>query len=66
MSRFVLTPRQRECLKLAQKGKTTIQIADALGISEHTVNSYFTEAYRRLDARNRTHAVAEAARRGEL
>ncbi|MBO9547142.1 helix-turn-helix transcriptional regulator [Caulobacter sp.] len=66
MPRFLLTPRQRECLKLAQQGKTAVQIADLLGISEHTVNSYFSDAYRRLNARNRTHAVAEAVRLGEI
>ncbi len=66
MSRPILTPRQRECLILAQQGKTSQQIADLLGLSEHTVNSYLTDAYRRLGARNRTHAVAEAERLGEI
>jgi LuxR family transcriptional regulator of spore coat protein len=66
VSSTLLTPRQRECLKLARQGKTAIQIADLLGISEHTVNSYFSDAYRRLGARNRTHAVAEADRLNEF
>lgn len=66
MPRHLLTPRQRECLILAQQGKTSVQIADLLGLSEHTVNSYLTDAYRRLGAKNRTHAVAEAVRLGEI
>jgi DNA-binding CsgD family transcriptional regulator len=53
-------------LSEAQKGRTAIQIAHKLGISEHTVNSYFSEAYRRLGARNRAHAVALATSLGEI
>lgn len=64
--RYLLTPRQRECLSQAQQGKTAAQIAYQLGISEHTANSYFSEAYRRLGARNRAHAVALAASLGEI
>ena len=66
MPRPILTPRQRECLILAQQGMTSVQIADHLGLSEHTVNSYLSDAYRRLRARNRAHAVAEALRLGEI
>lgn len=62
----LLTPRQRECLIFAQMGKSTTQVANLLGISEHTVYGYFTEAYRRLGARNRTHAVSKAVRLGEI
>jgi LuxR family transcriptional regulator of spore coat protein len=64
--RFLLTPRQREVLSEAKKGKNAAQIAHKLGISEHTVNSYFIEAYRRLGARNRAHAVALAVSLGEI
>ncbi|AZS19426.1 LuxR family transcriptional regulator (plasmid) [Caulobacter sp. FWC26] len=62
----MLTPRQRECLSEARKGKTAAQIAHKLGISEHTANSYLSEAYRRLGARNRAHAVALAVSLGEI
>lgn len=64
--RYLLTPRQREVLSEAKKGKNAAQIAHKLGISEHTVNSYFIEAYRRLGARNRAHAVALAVSLGEI
>ncbi|PVM93619.1 response regulator transcription factor [Caulobacter endophyticus] len=64
--RFLLTPRQREVLSEAKKGKNADQIAHKLGISVHTVNSYFIEAYRRLGARNRAHAVALAVSLGEI
>jgi DNA-binding CsgD family transcriptional regulator len=53
-------------LSEAKKGKNAAQIAHKLGISEHTVNSYFIEAYRRLGARNRAHAVALAVSLGEI
>ncbi|PZR35468.1 response regulator transcription factor [Caulobacter segnis] len=64
--RYLLTPRQRECLSLARDGKTAAQIAHQLGISEHTANSYLSESYRRLGARNRAHAVALAVQLGEI
>ena len=66
MSHALITPRQRECLSLAQGGMTTCQIAYLLGLSEHTVSSYFSDVYRRLGVRNRTHAVVEAARLGVI
>ena len=66
MPQYLLTLRQRECLSLARDGKTAAQIAHQLGISEHTANSYLSEAYRRLGARNRAHAVALAVQLGEI
>lgn len=66
MSHPLLTPRQRECLVLAQMGKTAVQIAFGLGLSLHTVNSYLNEAYRRLGARNRVQAVMLAVQLGEI
>ncbi len=62
----VLTPRLRECLQLARQGLTSIQIADAMGLSYRTVNQYLSDAYKRLGARNRTQAVALAVERGEI
>jgi DNA-binding CsgD family transcriptional regulator len=62
----LLTPRQRQCLTEALTGKTAVQIAHHLGLSEHTVNGYLSDAYRRLGVRNRTHAVVQAARLGEI
>jgi LuxR family transcriptional regulator of spore coat protein len=62
----VLSPRQRECLALARHGQTSQQIAAALNLSPRTVDQYFGDAFRRLGARNRAQAVAEAVVRGEI
>ncbi|WP_394690484.1 LuxR C-terminal-related transcriptional regulator [Hoeflea sp.] len=59
-----LTERERECLVWTSSGKTSIEIARILGLSEHTVNHYLNNAARKLDAVNRTQAVALAIRQG--
>lgn len=62
----LLTPRQRECLTLVRNGLTSLQIAAELGMSYRTVNQYIGDACRRLGARNRAQAVAEAVQREEI
>lgn len=42
--------------------KTTQDIADILKLSAHTVESHVTSACRKLNAVNRTQAVAQAIR----
>jgi LuxR family quorum sensing-dependent transcriptional regulator len=59
-----LTERERECLVWTSAGKTSVEIARILGLSEHTVNHYLNNAARKLDAVNRTQAVAFAIRHG--
>jgi len=66
MNSQLLTPRQRQCLALARNGKTSMQIAGELEISRRTVDQYIAEACKRLGARNRAQAVAEAVLRGEI
>ena len=66
MNANLLTPRQRQCLALARNGKTSMQISGVLGISRRTVDQYIGEACKRLGARNRAQAVAEAVTRGEI
>lgn len=66
MTDVLLSPRQRECLALARKGLTSDQIALELDLSRRTVDQYIGEGGRRLGARNRAHAVAEALARGEI
>jgi LuxR family quorum sensing-dependent transcriptional regulator len=61
-----LTPRERDCLKLAMLGKTSSEIGTILSLSEHTVSQHLTTATRKVDASNRTHAVAIAAQMGYL
>ncbi|MBI1198942.1 MAG: helix-turn-helix transcriptional regulator [Phenylobacterium sp.] len=59
-----LSPRQIQCLDLVRLGRTSPQIAQVLGLSARTVDQYVAEACARLQARNRTHAVAESLRLG--
>lgn len=59
-----LTERERECLVWTSAGKTSVEIARILSLSEHTVNHYLNNAARKLDAVNRTQAVAFAIRQG--
>lgn len=59
-----LTERERGCLAWTAEGKTSVEIAEILGLSEHTVNHYLNRAARKLGSVNRTHAVAKALRRG--
>ena len=61
-----LSPRQLECLRLAAAGKTSSEIAAALGISSRTVDQYVGEACERLNVRNRIQAVAKAMSLGLL
>lgn len=60
----VLTEREIECLSWTAAGKTSLEIAEILGLSEHTVNHYLNQVTRKLDAVNRTQAVVKAIRRG--
>lgn len=62
----VLSPRLRQCLILASKGHTAVEIGFILGLSYRTVNQYLSDAYKRLRARNRMQAVAIAIQRGEI
>jgi len=57
-----LTQRELSVLKLASEGRTTEEIARALGLGMETVRSHLKKAKTKLEARNRTHAVAEAMR----
>ena len=59
-----LSVRELECLKWTAGDKTSAEIAAILSLSEHTVNHYLISATRKLDAVNRTRAVANAIRRG--
>lgn len=61
-----LTQRERDCLKLAMLGKTSSEVGTILSISEYTVSQYLASATRKLNASNRTHAVAMAAQLGYL
>ncbi|MCV3735420.1 LuxR family transcriptional regulator (plasmid) [Rhizobium sp. TRM96647] len=61
---IMLTDREVECLSWTAAGKTSLEIAEILGLSEHTVNHYLNQVTRKLEAVNRTQAVVKAIRRG--
>jgi LuxR family transcriptional regulator, quorum-sensing system regulator BjaR1 len=54
-----LTDRERDILSWAGRGKTTSETADILGLSELTVDTHVRNALGKLDARNKTQAVAK-------
>ena len=62
--RPALTPREREVLQLAAYGRRTREIAELLSVSSGTVKTHFEHAYEKLEARDRSAAVAECLRRG--
>jgi DNA-binding NarL/FixJ family response regulator len=61
-----LTAREREVLTLIRDGYKNKQIADQLTISENTVNFHIKNVVDKLGAKDRTHAVTIAIRRGLL
>jgi DNA-binding CsgD family transcriptional regulator len=62
----VLTDREVDCLNWTAAGKTSAEIAEILGLSEHTVNHYLNRAAKKLDSVNRTQAVVKALRLGVI
>jgi two-component system, NarL family, response regulator len=61
-SRGKLTRRQRQILQLLANGESTTYAARELDLSEETVKTHTKNVMARLNARNRTHAVAIALR----
>jgi DNA-binding NarL/FixJ family response regulator len=59
-----LSARQQEILQLIAEGATNEEIALRLYLSPHTVKQHTSALYRKLGARNRTHAVQTARSRG--
>jgi PAS domain S-box-containing protein len=57
-----LTSREREVLTLTAHGHTSQRIATQLAIGTETVQTHIRRAMRKLNANNRTHAVATAIR----
>jgi LuxR family quorum sensing-dependent transcriptional regulator len=61
-----LTLREREVLQWIAVGKSSWDVSVILGISERTVNWLISRATRKLNAVNRTHAVVNAIRAGQI
>lgn len=61
-----LSAREREVLEYVRDGRTNKDVADILGISEHTVNLHVKSILSKLGASTRTEAVMLALRKGIL
>jgi two-component system, NarL family, response regulator DesR len=61
-----LTDRERQVLRLAGDGLTSIDIASKLNLSEGTVRNYLSEAISKLGAGNRVEAARIARSKGWL
>jgi DNA-binding NarL/FixJ family response regulator len=59
-----LSRREQEVLTSIATGTDLEQIAEELSISLHTVRKHVVNAYRKLGAHNRAHAIALAMRQG--
>jgi len=59
-----LSDRERDVLSWCAQGKTSVEIADILGVSDRSVEVHLKHAMHKLNARNRTAAVALAIRNG--
>ena len=59
-----LTARETDVLRLVAKGYSVPEVAQALGLSRHTVVGYLKDIYRKLRVSSRAEATLEATRRG--
>jgi len=59
-----LSERELEVLRLVGEGYDTAEVAEQLSYSESTIKGVLAKVMARLDARNRSHAVAVAVRGG--
>jgi ATP/maltotriose-dependent transcriptional regulator MalT len=61
---MVLTPRERDVLKLVAQGLSNLDIAQRLVLSEHTVHRHLANILRKLDLSSRAAAAAWSVRTG--
>lgn len=62
----ILTPKEKEIFNLLIQNKTTKQIARELNISEKTIRNHISNVIQRLDTINRSNAILELIKLGEL
>lgn len=61
-----LSPREREIMHAMAEGLTAEKIGDHFSVSVETVRTHVRNVIRKLQARNRVHAIALALERGEI
>jgi len=61
-----LTPREFEVLRLVAEGLHNREIAERLGVTEHTVKFHLSAVFAKLGATTRTEAVQKGLRRGVI
>ncbi|MDX2020753.1 MAG: response regulator transcription factor [Deltaproteobacteria bacterium] len=66
LNQATLSAREIQILRLAAQGMTNVQIGKEVSISERTVKFHINSILQKLQAADRTHAVALALRRGIL
>ncbi|MAB75903.1 MAG: DNA-binding response regulator [Verrucomicrobiales bacterium] len=59
-----LTPRELEILQKIAEGRANKEIGELLELSENTVKNHVKSILSKLNAKDRTHAVTEALKRG--
>ncbi len=59
-----LSPREQQAVDLIAKGARDRDIAREMGVAITTARTHVLTARHKLDASNRTHAAAEAYKRG--
>jgi DNA-binding NarL/FixJ family response regulator len=59
-----LTTRERATLELVAEGRTNLDVASKLSVTEETVKFHLTNIYRKLDVGNRTEATRYACLHG--
>lgn len=60
LSSVPLSDRERDVLAWAGRGKTVLETAEILGLSEETIKSHLRNSMRKLGAANKTHAAVRA------
>ncbi len=63
---FILTPREKEIVKMMESGLIYKEIGDKLFISPNTVHSHIKKIYEKLHAKNRKELFAKARKKGVI
>ncbi|MBI5213458.1 MAG: response regulator transcription factor [Nitrospirae bacterium] len=61
---YILSHREKEIVKLVEKGLSYKEISKKLNISPHTVHTHIKNIYEKLQAKNRQEALIKARKKG--